>query len=234
LEGGRLSDGIIGMWSGETVVKGRKALRSPYTRKCTVGCAGLAIMLLYFLACWAASVGRGNYMGWKNCASCHDKIAAEWQSSSHGQAFESLEKSSQQNLPACTPCHVTGYEQPGGFIDIELTPNLVGVQCEECHGPGGRHAAAPSKTTIVAKPGVETCRRCHTSGQDPNFDYQKKVRNIHSATGSSAKVVKQAVLSASPQHFDFGVVDEGVPATTVIVLQNLGDKPISITGMRTN
>lgn len=220
------------------MVNKRKALRSVLKLMCIVGCECALLVVwggfMHFFACWATP-GRANYIGWTNCARCHEEIAAKWQLSGHARAFESLKKLSQENLPACISCHVTGYERPGGFIDIELTHNLVGVQCEECHGPGEDHAAAPYKNmTILAKPGVETCRRCHTPGQDPNFDYQKKVMNIHAATGSATKVGNQKVLAATPQYVYFGVVDEGVPATTTIVLENLSDNPIKITGIRTN
>jgi len=129
---------------------------------------------------------------------------------------------------------VTGYERPGGFIDTELTPNLIGVQCEECHGPGGNHAAAPSKANTKVNAGIETCRRCHTPGQDPNFDYQKKVRNIHSAKGSAAKVIQHVMLIATPQRINIGVVDEGVLAVATVELQNTGARPLVITGIRTN
>ncbi len=207
---------------------------STRNRVYTAGSVGFVIIVLFFVVCWAAPSWNRDYAGWSTCAGCHDKITTQWKSSSHALAFESLQKSSQQNLPACIPCHVTGYERPGGFIDIELTPDLIGVQCEECHGPGGNHAAAPSKANTTVNPGIETCRKCHTPGQDPNFDYQKKVRNIHSAKGSGAKVIQNEKLTATPQRFNFGVVDEGVPATTTVTLKNIGDTPVVITDMKSN
>ena len=33
-------------------------------------------------------------------------------------------------------CHVVAYNEDGGYIDMELTPELKDVQCEACHGPG--------------------------------------------------------------------------------------------------
>jgi hypothetical protein len=130
------------------------------------------------------------YVGWKTCASCHEDLAAKWQTSRHARAFDSLKKTNQQNLPKCVACHVTGYERPGGYIDDELTPELTAVQCEACHGEGGKHAAGAGKTAIRTAPPVETCRKCHTPGQDPNFDYRKKSQGIHGA-GSKAKETKK-------------------------------------------
>ena len=178
--------------------------------------------------------GPGNHVGWKGCSGCHEKVATDWQKGRHAGAFADLEKSGQENLPACVPCHVTGHSQPGGFIDGEITPDLAGVQCEACHGPGRRHAASPGTGAIVRAPGVDTCRRCHTPGQDPGFDYAKKVRGVHTPITTLVRAGKGSWLTALPDHFNFGIVDEGVPASTTVILQNRGDKDILITYVRTS
>jgi hypothetical protein len=145
-----------------------------------VGVVMLVMLLFPFAPLVLAGEGDG-YAGWKTCAGCHDGIAAKWQTSRHAKAFDSLKKTNQQNLPKCVACHVTGYEQPDGFIDDEITPELAAVQCEACHGQGKKHAAGAGKKAIRTAPPVEVCRRCHTSAQDPNFDYRKKSQKIHEA-----------------------------------------------------
>jgi hypothetical protein len=137
------------------------------------------------------SPGRGEsraqvaFLGWRECATCHEDIARSWQKTRHARAFESLKKTSQEGLPACLKCHVTAYDEPGGFVDFELTPELVGVQCEECHGSGNTHAAeSGNKEKIAAKPGEGKCKRCHTPGQDPGFQYGKKGKLVHPRKGN--------------------------------------------------
>ena len=120
------------------------------------------------------------YLGANECGSCHESTFKVWLKTKHAVAFNSLKKTSQENLAGCQKCHVTAFEEAGGFIDAELTPELVGVQCEECHGPGKVHAANPAKPgSIIAKVPETKCRKCHTAGQDGNFDYTQKVRLIH-------------------------------------------------------
>ncbi len=141
--------------------------------------SGAVTLLLLIYAPLTSSEKSGSYLGWQQCANCHVDISDIWQDSRHAKAIESLQKSSQENLPACVKCHVTGYEQDGGFFDYDLTPEMAGVQCEECHGPGSEHAANPMEKDMVKAPGVESCRRCHTEGQDPGFNYEEKVTAVH-------------------------------------------------------
>jgi hypothetical protein len=140
-----------------------------------------AVIILLFQNEIAATADQtSTYLGANECGSCHESIFKVWQKTKHAAAFNSLKKTSQENLAGCQQCHVTAFEEPGGFIDAELTPELVGVQCEECHGPGKVHTANPAKPgSIVAKVPETKCRKCHTAGQDRNFDYAKKVRLLH-------------------------------------------------------
>ena len=122
----------------------------------------------------------GDYLGWQACQECHPDLTTGWKQTQHARAFESLKKDGKHELPGCVKCHVVAFEQPGGFIDFEMTPELVDVQCEECHGPGSAHAENPDQgDTITAAPDEARCRKCHTPGQDANFNYEKKIKGIH-------------------------------------------------------
>jgi predicted CXXCH cytochrome family protein len=142
---------------------------------------GVSILSLLFISPWTHSEESAAYVGSKKCAACHSSIDKTWQETRHAKAIESLKKSHQENLPNCVKCHVTGYERDGGFIDNELTPEMAGVQCEVCHGPGGAHVKSPMGNKMVKESGEELCRQCHTKGQDPGFNYKEKVKLVHGA-----------------------------------------------------
>jgi predicted CXXCH cytochrome family protein len=67
--------------------------------------------------------------------------------------------------PLCDGCHSTNYN----IATKTVTEWNVG--CEKCHGAGGGHARAPSKTNIVNPArldyvrGVDVCIQCHSQGQ---------------------------------------------------------------------
>jgi len=69
---------------------------------------------------------------------------------------------------------VVGYGQPGGFANKTATPDLVNVQCENCHGMGTKH---PDKDASVVV-GPDVCLTCHTHEQNPDFDYDKALTHI--------------------------------------------------------
>ena len=211
---------------------------SPYLRtpgRLLLAAAASVFVLLISSTAAPAAVGQGGYAGWKVCGDCHGAVSAGWQKTRHAGAFADLAKSGQEGLPACVGCHVTGQGRPGGFVDKELTAELAGVQCEACHGPGRQHAASRGGQPIVASPGIETCRQCHTPGQDPGFDYSKKVAGVHSAVaGPALGSGKGSSLTAQPDHFKFGALDEGTPAITTVTIQNTGDRDVTITNVRTS
>lgn len=147
----------------------------------------LAIFLLaFFLVFGAFTTGRtevfGDYLGYMACGDCHDDKVSGWEKTTHAHAFATLLKEGpdKQSIPECVKCHVVAYEKDGGFIDMELTPELKDVQCESCHGPGRVHVESDGDAPmIVGMPGGEICRACHTEGQDKDFDYEKKKKLVH-------------------------------------------------------
>lgn len=112
-----------------------------------------------------------HYLGEKNCRRCHETEYQMYASQQHAHAFATLTKNQRDSTPECLPCHVTGMGQAGGFISKESTPDLVNVQCENCHGMGTMHGAG----TVV---GPEVCITCHTASQDPSFNFDEKVQKI--------------------------------------------------------
>jgi hypothetical protein len=134
---------------------------------------------------WLVSLARteilGDFVSYKACEECHPEVLARWKDTPHARAFETLRKQGEekQKNPGCLKCHVVGFDKDGGFIDMDLTPELKGVQCESCHGAGRKHVETQDPAYIVTKPSAGTCRVCHTEGQDKNFDFDKKSRLVH-------------------------------------------------------
>lgn len=127
----------------------------------------------------------GDYLGYSACEPCHQDLVAGWKTTRHATAFAALKTqgAEKQSIPDCVRCHVVAYEQDGGYIDQELTPELKDVQCEACHGPGRKHAEHDGdKAAIIGRPDAASCRNCHTEGQDKNFDYAAKSTLVHGAS----------------------------------------------------
>ncbi len=113
----------------------------------------------------------GNYVGDAPCAQCHQNIHTNWSATLHAHAIEALESVGQENNPGCQPCHTTGFGQPGGFVDLASTPQFVGVQCEDCHGPAGQHVANVEDVSLrpVVSIAGDVCGNCHGIDTYPQF-----------------------------------------------------------------
>ncbi len=83
------------------------------------------------------------------------EIPAEWVAYHAGE----------ENKPFdCGACHTTGYSPQGHQDDLEGiigTWVIPGVQCEECHGPGSRHADDPQGVRMVLDRSSQLCGQCH-------------------------------------------------------------------------
>ena len=114
---------------------------------------------------------KGNtYLGSKKCTHCHGEEYSAWEKKPKAKAFDLIADEPDKEL--CYPCHTTGWGDPNGFKSKEATPNLVGVQCEGCHGPGGKHAelgtaakAAGGDPPPAVKAAIQltttNCAECH-------------------------------------------------------------------------
>ncbi len=168
----------------------------------------LATIVLAIVAGFSAPAPAGDhsYVGSKKCKACHLKEWKSWEETKMATAFETLKPGERAKAKeaagldpnkdyttdeACVRCHVTGYGEEGGFTDVASTPDLVGVGCEMCHGPGGTYLESQymslknkeyTKADLVAvglvdEITVEQCENCHNNespfvGDDYVFDFE--------------------------------------------------------------
>jgi hypothetical protein len=130
-----------------------------------------------------------HFVGERVCARCHENESQQWRTTAHSLAWETLQRVKRDATPECIPCHVVGFREAGGFQTSGRTPQLVNVQCENCHGMGTEHGEA-----WLARHKVDegTCRTCHNQERDPEFDFAAKFPLIvHGNTsGESIRIVK--------------------------------------------
>ena len=124
------------------------------------------------------------FLGADACRRCHPGTFTKWASTKHAHGFDSLEKDPKPNVifdAECVTCHTTGFEYNSGWKSPAATPYLKGNQCENCHGPGSLHAAAPDDPAALAPMKVTAdqadknrlCLRCHDEDNSPHFDFAK-------------------------------------------------------------
>ncbi|MGQ0634192.1 MAG: multiheme c-type cytochrome [Planctomycetaceae bacterium] len=158
---------------------------------------------------WNAQLTQPNqYVGARVCGECHTRAYKKWLETPHAHATEAIKfgrkaangKYSDAFIgrifdPECVNCHVTGWSPDAkvvsrynsGFESERATPHLTGQQCENCHGPGGRHTELerrfknePNLAQEVEKlrdlahipldqAAVKACVKCHDGDNDPHF-----------------------------------------------------------------
>ena len=116
------------------------------------------------------SAGPPSFATSARCAPCHAAAFNVWQQSQHAHAIEILKKEKKEFDSSCVGCHVTGNGKPGGFVNLNQTPQLANVQCEACHGSGIQHVEKPSEAKMVRLT-AEACITCHTKSNSPEFEF---------------------------------------------------------------
>jgi hypothetical protein len=120
------------------------------------------------------------YVGSAACASCHATAYASWEKSGHAHAFESLVRKDSDADPSCISCHVTGFNEPGGYTRSLKGASMVNVGCESCHGPASDHVQARAQaltgTPVLQKMrpvGPGQCVQCHHGEFSRPFKYEE-------------------------------------------------------------
>ena len=162
------------------------------------------------LVCQAAE-GELAYAGTKKCRACHLKEFTSWSETKMAKSFELLKpgvaadaktkakldpKKDYTADPNCLGCHTTAYGKAGGYVDMATTPDLAGVGCEMCHGPGGtylekEHMSLSNKeykkvdlvkVGLVGEITKDQCANCHNS-KSPFFKEfkfeERKTKGTH-------------------------------------------------------
>jgi len=109
-----------------------------------------------------APAAAQNIIGATQCKVCHEFEYRVWASGPHAKSDKSLSEA-QRKDPKCNTCHMMGTE-------VEST-DLVGIECERCHGPGRyyhrRYVMRDKELTRLVgliDPKPEQCMQCHTAG----------------------------------------------------------------------
>ena len=68
--------------------------------------------------------------------------------------------------------------QREGFTNILTARDLLGVQCEVCHGPGSLHVKDNTANKMRHLTSATDCISCHNPENDDNFVYAEKLKKI--------------------------------------------------------
>jgi len=114
------------------------------------------------------------FAGADTCKKCHAGSHEEWATTAHAGALGTLKAVGMDKNASCLPCHTVGFGVSTGFIDEAKTPQLAGVQCENCHGAGADHASDPfGVVPPVLRPQAEMCGGCHSEVHHPTYEEWK-------------------------------------------------------------
>jgi hypothetical protein len=140
------------------------------------------------LIAYASNIPEGaTYVGVSKCRLCHMDQYNTWNETGMAHAFDALKGDEQKNAD-CLKCHVTGYGKPGGFKDVDSTPGMENIQCEECHGPGSAHVEAAARNLgsegawekHINKVPENACIGCH----NPHINFKKRAEELRAKAGA--------------------------------------------------
>ena len=121
---------------------------------------------------------EGRFVGAERCGECHEAEYRQWKSTRHAGAYKTLLDAHRHYQPRCVVCHVVGYGTRHGYRIGSPEHLLAGVQCESCHGPGGRHSSEPDSANILTRVLEKVCVECHTPDHSERFVYEQRLPRV--------------------------------------------------------
>lgn len=117
------------------------------------------------------------------CATCHRAQFVDWLLTPHSVALRDLEQIGRDAEAACLPCHVTGWNQPGGFSRRETDRRMADVQCGACHDPDRTHAG---DLKLRTEEYPARCRTCHASSASIAHDIKLSLPQVRHGKAKEA------------------------------------------------
>jgi hypothetical protein len=124
------------------------------------------------------------------CKECHAQAYAQWRTTAHAHAYESVRKAGRHRDPECLLCHTMGLGREGGFVSMEKTPGLGRVTCQACHVVTSDHKEKGVKPDPRMAISSRLCMSCHGPVQSPDFDYYQYKPKIVHTTGRGDRTDK--------------------------------------------
>jgi len=157
------------------------------------------------------------YVGAPVCMGCHPSTHDLWSDTRHAHAFETLKNIGRHKTGSCLTCHTVGYGLPNGFVNEETTPWLKGVQCENCHGPGGNHVGDPYNLDMQPKLEMSSmvCGGCHSGAHHNTYVEWEMSRHGHAlSTLQNRSFAPASCLECHSQDTRFAM-ENGITPPTV-------------------
>jgi hypothetical protein len=127
---------------------------------------------------------KSPYAGSDVCVGCHQTQHAQWSTTRHAHAWQTLVMEQRHLDQDCFGCHSTAAGQRGGVSEPSKVVGMRDVQCEACHGPAKAHTKRPMSVRPVGVPDLATCTRCHDGDRDGGrFDADTYWPKVDHSTG---------------------------------------------------
>ena len=109
---------------------------------------------------------QDRYYGSKACGNCHVEEFGSWGLTHHSLSYWTIYERELTQAKECVTCHVTGLDEPTGFVLGDDGSATAEVGCEACHGPAGPHADVRRPLASSR----DACVGCHDTDHSLAFD----------------------------------------------------------------